>query len=190
MPTTYTALGAATSANQEIANSHLGEIVSVLDTPTLEAILEAVTGIATSSNQVSAKAVLDSILAAPATASTASKQDAAAATNGTALTKNKAGGTTSSNASVAVIGDASANDTGSGTTLTATLPSGTIVAQEFAPRMITAAGYEMSDRIEFLTDFPIDLAASEGLVVFLDYTLATQNPTTDRWTAGVTWSES
>jgi hypothetical protein len=111
-------------------------------------------------------------------------------TNGTVLTKTKIGGTTTSNASVTVLGDASADGTGSGTTLTATLPTGTIITQEYAPRFVTAAGYEMADRIEFLGDSTVTLAALEGVVLFLDYTLATQNPTTDRWIATIEWTET
>lgn len=110
-------------------------------------------------------------------------------TNGTALAKTKICGTTTSNASVTVLGDASADGTGSGTTLTATLPAGAILSQEYASRYITAAGYETADRIEFFGDSEITLAALEGIVLFLDYTLATQNPITDMWIAGVEWKE-
>lgn len=110
-------------------------------------------------------------------------------TNGTALTKVKTGGSTTANASVTVLGDASADGTGSASALTATLPAGTIIAQEFASRLITAAGYEMCDRVEFDFPYEIVLAPLEGIVLFLDYVLATQNPTTDMWTAGVEWYE-
>lgn len=110
-------------------------------------------------------------------------------TNGTSLTKNKIGGTTTSSASVTVLGDASADGTGSATTLTATLPAGTILAQEYAPRVITAAGYEMADKLELRCDGDIVLGALEGVVVFLDYTAAGQNPTTDRWLATIEWTE-
>lgn len=109
--------------------------------------------------------------------------------NGTVLTKNKIGGTTTSNASVTVRGDASADGTSSGTTLTATLPAGAIITQEFAPRLITAVGYENADRMEFLGDTTVELGVLEGLVVFLDYTLATQNPVTDMWIATMEWTE-
>lgn len=111
-------------------------------------------------------------------------------TNGTALTKNKIGGTTTSSASVTVLGDASADGTGSATTLTATLPAGTILEAQYAARFITAAGYEPADVNELNADSPITLSALEGVVVFLDYTLATQNPTTDRWIASIEWTES
>ena len=113
-------------------------------------------------------------------------------TNGTALTKNSANsGNPATSASVTLFGDASADGTGSGTTLTVTLPAGTFVAQEFAPRFITAAGYEGADRVEFLLgeEETISLNALEGLCVFLDYTLATQNPTTDMWIASMFWEE-
>ena len=109
--------------------------------------------------------------------------------NGTALTKNKIGGTGASSSSVTVLGDASADGTGSASTLTATLPAGAIITQEYAPRFVTAAGYEPADRMEFLGDTTITLGALEGLVLFLDYTLATQNPTTDRWLASIEWTE-
>jgi len=110
-------------------------------------------------------------------------------TNGTELTKNKIGGSGASNASVTLLQDSSADGTGSATTLTATRPTGTIISQEFAPRLITAAGYEMADRAEWLGDTEVVLAPLEGLVLFLDYTLATQNPTTDMWIAGIEWYE-
>ena len=111
-------------------------------------------------------------------------------TNGTALTKVKIGGSGASSASITVLGDASADGTGSATTLTATLPAGAVITQEFAPRLITAARYEVADRTEWLGDTEVTLAALEGVVVMLDYTLATQNPTTDMWIAGIEWSEA
>jgi len=111
-------------------------------------------------------------------------------TNGTALTKNKIGGSGASSSSVTVLGDASADGTGSGTTLTATLPAGAILSQEFAPRILTAVGQEAADRIEWLGETTVTLGALEGVVVFLDYVLATQNPVTDMWLAGMDWSEN
>lgn len=111
-------------------------------------------------------------------------------TNGTALIKNKIGGISSSNSAVTVLGDASADGTGSASTLTATLPAGAILAQEFSPRLITGAGYESADRVEFLRDTKIVLGSLEGIVIFLDYTAAGQNPTTDMWIAGIEWQEN
>jgi hypothetical protein len=110
-------------------------------------------------------------------------------TNGTTLTKNKIGGTTTSNASCTVWNDSSADGTGSGTTLTVTLPAGTILDQKVAPRVITAAGENSPTSMVF--EFPkgIQLAALEGVCVFLDYTAATQNPTTDMWVVSAEWEE-
>lgn len=111
-------------------------------------------------------------------------------TNGTSLSKASRDSNLTSNASVTVWGDASADGTGSGTTLTVTLPAGNIITEEFAPRLITAAGYEISDRIEFLLgEEDCTLRALEGVCVFLDYVLATQNPTTDMWLAGIHFTE-
>lgn len=113
-------------------------------------------------------------------------------TLGTSLSKTQIGGSgSSSDSNVTVAGDASADGTGSVTALTATLPSGAFVTQEFAPRMITAAGYEMADRMEFFGQGSgIDLPAGTGLVLALDYTLATQNPTTDMWVSVMEWTET
>lgn len=111
-------------------------------------------------------------------------------TDGTTLTKNKVGGTTTSSASVTVLGDASADGTGSGTTLTATLPAGTIIDEIFASRIITAVGEVNTRLITFDFGDGITLSALEGLVVFLDYTVATMNPVTDMWSARVHWTES
>lgn len=112
-----------------------------------------------------------------------------APTNGTVLAKNKIGGSGASDAGVVVRGDASGDNTGSASALTATLPAGAFVAQEHAPRFITGAGYEMADRIEFLDDTEVEVKTNEGVVLALDYTLATQNPTTDRWLPALEWRE-
>jgi hypothetical protein len=112
-------------------------------------------------------------------------------TNGTGLTKVPQDSGLSSNSNVTVWGDASADGVLSGTQLAVTLPGGTAYAQEFAPRLITAVGYEMFDRTTFLDtegEF-ITLNALEGVCVFLDYTLATQNPSTDNWIAQLEWEE-
>jgi hypothetical protein len=114
-------------------------------------------------------------------------------TLGTSLGKTQVGGLgSSSDSNVTLLGDASADGTGSVTALTATLPSGAFVTQEFAPRLITAAGYEMADRMEFFGggDQGVDLPAGTGLVLALDYTLATQNPTTDMWISTLEWTET
>ena len=108
-------------------------------------------------------------------------------TNGTALTKAAKDTALTSDANVTAWGDASADGTGSATTLTVTL--GSAVTQEFAPRLITAAGYEMFDRTDLLVGFDVVLRALEGVVINLDYTVATANPTTNFWTATVDWYE-
>lgn len=112
-------------------------------------------------------------------------------TNGTAATKVSMDSALSSNASVTVLQDASADGTSSASALTATLPAGAIVTQEFAARLITAAGFEPMDRAEFLAgdDEIITLRPLEGVVVFLDYVLATQNPITDMWAVTASWTE-
>lgn len=110
-------------------------------------------------------------------------------TNGTALTKVAKDSTLSSNNSITAWGDASADGTSSGTALTVTIPANSMLTQEFAPRLITAAGYEMFDRTELLDGKDVVLRALEGIVVFLDYTAATQNPITDMWIVGCDWFE-
>lgn len=110
-------------------------------------------------------------------------------TNGTAITKVLTDSANTSNSSVTVFQDASADGTSSASALTATLPAGNVLAGEFAPRLITAAGYEMSDKVTFLNDTDITLRPLEGIVVALDYVLATQNPVTDMWVVTAEWSE-
>ncbi len=110
-------------------------------------------------------------------------------TNGTAMSKVAIDTAQSSSASVTAWGDASADGTSSGTALTVTIPASNILAEEFAPRLITAAGYEMFDKTTFLEETDVILRALQGVVLFLDYTLATQNPVTDMWVASVEWQE-
>jgi hypothetical protein len=112
-------------------------------------------------------------------------------TNGTGLTKVPTNSIYSSSSSVTIWGDASADGTSSGTALTATLPANTYYAQEYAPRLITAVGYEMFDRTTFLDNEGefLELNALEGICVFADYVLATQNPVTDMWLAQAEWEE-
>ena len=110
-------------------------------------------------------------------------------TNGTTLAKTKVGGTTTSSGAVTVLGDASADGTGSATTLTATLPAGTFIEQKFASRIITAVGEVNTRIIHFDFEDGITLNGLEGLVIFIDYTAATSNPTTDMWIASIQWTE-
>lgn len=108
-------------------------------------------------------------------------------TAGTACPKVAKDTALTSSASVTCLQGASAD--GTGTAITATIPASSILSQEFAPRLITAAGYEMFDRAEMLVGEEIVLRALEGIVVELVYVLATQNPTTDMWIVGCDWYE-
>lgn len=119
-------------------------------------------------------------------------------TNGTALTKVPEDTALTSNASVTVWGDASADGTGSGTTLTVTLPANNTVSQFTAPNRVfgtTGTGtnpwMEDAGRIVFLSDDDeiVTLRALEGICLFLDYTVATANPTTDFWLPSIRWIE-
>jgi hypothetical protein len=112
-------------------------------------------------------------------------------TNGTALAKVAMDTSQSSNSAVTAWGDASADGTGSGTTLTVTIPASSMLAQVYAPRLISAAGYEMVDTVPFFYGEPdITLRALEGICVFLDAAVVTTgNPATDLWIASCDWEE-
>ncbi len=110
-------------------------------------------------------------------------------TNGTTLTKVARDTSLTASASITVFGDSQSEDVGSATTLTATLPAGNVLTQTYAARLITAAGYEPFDREVFLDGSGVKLQALEGLVVMLDYTLTTQNPTGNRWLVTCDWDE-
>jgi hypothetical protein len=96
-----------------------------------------------------------------------------------------------SSASVTLWQDASADKTGSATTLTITLPAGNVMSQEYGSRNFTAVGQEAADKISFLEDQDdvVTLNALEGVCVFLDYATATFNPVTDFWTVSCDWDE-
>jgi hypothetical protein len=112
-------------------------------------------------------------------------------TNGTALSKGSEDSALTSNSAVTAWGDASADGTSSGTALTITLPAGNVMEQIFAQRMITAVGYEPEDSVTFFEGYDeyVTLRALEGVAVFLDYTLAIQNPVTDMWLVNASWDE-
>lgn len=74
--------------------------------------------------------------------------------------------------------------------LEATLPAGTFIKAIPAPRIITGAGVDASTPIDFDLGKPIKLNNVEGLVVFLDYTDAGSNPTTDMWTVNCEFSHT
>ncbi len=111
-------------------------------------------------------------------------------TNGTALAKRGQDTAQTSNASVTLWGDASADGTGSATTLTITLPAAQFLSQAPASRALTLVGVEPDRDIYLLTTIkPVVLQAGEGLAVHLDYPLATANPTTDMWMVDFAWDE-
>ncbi|MDQ3223977.1 MAG: hypothetical protein M3Q75_10985 [Gemmatimonadota bacterium] len=111
-------------------------------------------------------------------------------TNGTATPKVGLDTALTSNASVTAWQDAQSDGTSSASALTVTIPASQILTEEFAPRLITAAGYEPADRITFFDGDPdITLRALEGVVVELVYVLATQNPITDMWIVQLDWEE-
>lgn len=112
----------------------------------------------------------------------------AAPTNGTLCTKTAEDSTLTSDANIVIRGDASADGTLSASALAATI-SGGALTQEFAPRMITAAGYEMFDKVMFFDQTDLVLRPNEGYVVRLDYAVATANPATDFWVCNTIWTE-
>lgn len=115
-------------------------------------------------------------------------------TGGTQLAKTPLGDSTiTSNASVTAWGDSSADNAGVGTSsaTTLTITAGAVLAQAYAPRVLTAVGYELMDTIEFFVGEPdVMLRPLEGVCVFLDQAVVTTgNPTTDKWLAFVDWEE-
>lgn len=111
-----------------------------------------------------------------------------APTGGTAMTKIAEDSALSSNASVAVL-QGTASEAGAATAIVSTPAANTIVNQEVAPRALTLVGYEQFDRIEWFDKAPWTLRAGEGLLLNLDYTVATSNPITDQWIVTVRWTE-
>lgn len=113
-------------------------------------------------------------------------------TNGTALAKTPFDTALTTSSSVTAWGDASADGTLSGTTLTITVTSGAgVLAQTHGPRVFTAVGYEVMDTMDFFIGDPdITLRPLEGVCVWLDQAVVTAgNPATDFWIASVDWEE-
>ncbi len=110
-------------------------------------------------------------------------------TGGTALSQVAEDTAQTSNASVTTWQDASADGT-SGTALAITVPAGNAITQEYAPRLITAAGYEVADRMEFLNDSgTITLRALQGVALEVVSPAGTSEPITDMFIASVAWDE-
>jgi len=117
-------------------------------------------------------------------------------TGGTSLAKVGLDTNQTSDASITLWGDSSADCAAQAGTLSASAltivnnPS-TPIAQIEGPRLITAAGYEMVDTAQFLNgEVNVILRALEGLAVTLDLATATTgNPATDKWVAYMDWTE-
>lgn len=112
-----------------------------------------------------------------------------AATNGAALSKTAKDTALTSNASITVWGDSTADGTIASPALTSPVAMANVLTQEYAARLVTAAGYESFDRETFLEGADVVLRAGEGLVLSLDYTAVAQNPTTNQWLVGCDWTE-
>lgn len=114
----------------------------------------------------------------------------AAPTGGTALGKVALDTGLSSVAGITITGDASADGTVAATPLATTAQTQTTwLTQEPAPRVLTLTGYEAFDRAEFFGDANIVVREGQGIVLRLEYTVATSNPITDMWTAVMSWEE-
>lgn len=109
-------------------------------------------------------------------------------TGGTAVSKVAEDTGMSSSSSVTLL-QGTASDGGAATAITATPSAGTLLEQEPVARALTLVGYEQFDRAEFFADSPITLRALEGIVVNLDYSVATSNPITDNYVVTCCWTE-
>jgi len=112
-------------------------------------------------------------------------------TNGTTLTKVAVDTNLSSSASVTCLGDASADGTGSGTTLTST--PGTAFWAQYLMRLHTAVGQVIAadeNIIPLICDSnPIILRASQGLLVHIVAAATTSNPATNHYVTNCFWEE-
>lgn len=111
-----------------------------------------------------------------------------ALTGGSAMVKVPDDSTMASNASVTLLQGATAENTASNLAGTLT-PATNIITQEWVARALTMVGYEQFDRIGFFEDTNVALRAGEGLVMSLDYSVATANPVTDKYVCTVKWKE-
>lgn len=112
-------------------------------------------------------------------------------TGGNAITKVPEDSILSSNSAVTLWQDSQADNIGSTTALAVTLPSGTITSETWGARALTLVGYEQFDREWFYAsdDEKVTLRPLEGIAIFLDYSVATANPITDKWTVTCRWIE-
>lgn len=122
----------------------------------------------------------------------------AAATNGTALAKVAMDTSVTTDASVTLLQDASADGTNSGTALTATIAAGTTMSQEVLSRNVWLSGTappagtwtELADRMEFFSGEPdVVLRQTQGLALHLTSPAAASIPATSFFAAAVYWEE-
>lgn len=114
----------------------------------------------------------------------------AAPTGGTAGPKVANDTAQTSSSSVAILQGSSSDTTPAVSAITSTVTMANLITQEPIARALTLTGYEQFDRIDFINDArPITLHASEGVVLNLDYSVATSNPTSDIYICNIRWSE-
>lgn len=121
-----------------------------------------------------------------------------ASSNGTVLSQTSLDTAETSDVNVTCRGDSSADGTNSTTTLTVTIPAGTILAQELIPRQLWNSGTvaatmtwsEVADRMVFLEgSADVTLRQNQGLVVHLASPAATSIPNTDNFLVSIDWEE-
>lgn len=121
-----------------------------------------------------------------------------APTNGTVLTKAPLDSGLTSESTLDIRGDASADRTNSATALAATLLANQTLTQEVMPRNIWVSGSapaagtytELADRVEFFTgDTDVILRQNEGISLYLIGAAATSIPNTDWFVASIDWEE-
>ena len=115
-------------------------------------------------------------------------------TGGTALTKVGFNTTQTSSSSVTAWGDSSADNSGAGTSsgTQLTITAGGVISQVWAPRMLSAVGYETVDFAPFMYgSADIVLNALEGVCINLGggFQATTVDPTTDKWIAEIDFEE-
>lgn len=110
----------------------------------------------------------------------------AAPTNGAIITKAPEDSTLTSDANIVLRGDASADGTVAASALAATV-SGGALTQEYAPRLITAAGYEMFDKASFFETQELIIRPNEGMIVRLE--APANMVATDHYIVNAIWTE-
>jgi hypothetical protein len=121
-----------------------------------------------------------------------------APTNGTTLSKVPLDTTMTSDSSVTLLQDASADGTNSATALGVTIPAGNVLTQEVMPRNVWISGTapaagvytELADRMEFFVgNTDVTLRQGQGLVLHIAAPAAASNPATDFFVANIDWEE-